>query len=176
MLILNRIDRLMGVVTSLLNMAGTILIFFLLVIINIDVFGRYFLNRPVVGVVEMVIVATTAVVYFQIAHALREGRIIKVDTLLGVLERRRPRSASALKGLYNVIGAATFALIVYYTYPFLERTLASGDVYGNPLVFGVPKWPVRLVMLIGCSAVILQFLVLAARDFVMALDGAEMRR
>jgi TRAP-type mannitol/chloroaromatic compound transport system permease small subunit len=174
--IINHIDRLMGVVTSLLNMAGTILIFFLLVIINIDVFGRYFLNRPVVGVVEMVIVATTAVVYFQIAHALREGRMVKVDTLLGILERRRPRSASVVKGLYNIIGAATFALIMYYTYPFLERTLASGDVYGNPLVFGVPKWPVRLVMLIGCGAVVLQFLVLAAKDFVAARDGAETDR
>ena len=176
MSIINHIDRLMGVVTSLLNMAGTILIFFLLVIINIDVFGRYFLNRPVVGVVEMVIVATTAVVYFQIAHALREGRMVKVDTLLGILERRRPRSASVVKGLYNIIGAATFALIMYYTYPFLERTLASGDVYGNPLVFGVPKWPVRLVMLIGCGAVVLQFLVLAAKDFIAALDGVETDR
>lgn len=173
MSIVNHIDRLMGVVTSLLNMAGTILIFFLLVIINMDVFGRYFLNRPVVGVVEMVIVATTAVVYFQIAHALREGRMVKVDTLLGMLEARWPRPASAIKAIYNLIGAATFALVMYYTYPFLERTLASGDVYGNPLVFGVPKWPVRLVMLVGCGAVVVQFLVLAARDLIAAAGRAE---
>lgn len=173
MTIISLVDRVMGVLTSVLNMAGTVLVFFLLVIINLDIFGRFLFGKPVVGTVEMVIVATTAVVYFQIADALREGRIVRVDTLLNLLCAKLPRVGSLVKGVYNLIGAATFLMIVYYTYPFLERMLASGEVYGNPMVFGVPKWPVRLVMLVGCGAVVLQFLVMALKDFIAVMHPKE---
>jgi TRAP-type mannitol/chloroaromatic compound transport system permease small subunit len=170
------LDRITGYLTSILNMAGTALIFFVLAVVNLDIFGRFLFGRPVVGTTEIVIMSTTAVVYFQFAHALREGRIVRVDSLLGLLKARWPAAGSILDGVFNLIGAATFALLLYYTFPFLERTFASGDMYGNPLVFGAPKWPVRLVMVVGCSVAILQFVVLAARDFCAAGRGGEQER
>ena len=168
-LALRLIDMVVGALSSLLNAAGTMLIFFILVVVNVDVFGRFLFNRPLTGTTEMVIVATTAVVYFQFAHALRAGRIVRIDGAVQLLSRHAPTAAHLVQAFFALVGAVTMAFLVHHAIPFLERAYASGDLYGNPMVFGVPKWPVRLVMVVGCSIAVAQFLVLAARDVLQAV-------
>jgi TRAP-type C4-dicarboxylate transport system permease small subunit len=157
------VDRAFGVVCAVLNALGTILIAFLMVVVNADVIGRFAFNQPITGVTEMVIMSIAAIVFLQFADTLRAGRMIQADTLLRVLQPRAPKVYHALQAFFNVVGAVTFGVILYATVPFLSRALASGDAYGNPAVFSLPKWPVRVIMIVGCAAVLLQFLLLAWR-------------
>lgn len=157
------VDRAFGWICGVLNAAGTVLIAFIMVVINADVLGRFLFNRPITGVTEMVIMSIAAIVFLQFADTLRAGRMIQADTLLRVLEPRAPRAYHALQAFFHVVGAVTFGVILYATVPFLQRAWASGDAYGNPLVFSLPKWPVRVIMIIGCTAMLLQFLLLAWR-------------
>jgi TRAP-type C4-dicarboxylate transport system permease small subunit len=157
------VDRAFGWVCSVLNAMGTVLIAFIMVVVNADVIGRYVFNKPITGVTEMVIASIAAIVFLQFADTLRAGRVIQADTLLRVLEPRVPRVYHGLQALFALLGAATFSVILYATIPFLQRALASGDAYGNPAVFSLPKWPVRMIMIIGCAAMLLQFLLLAWR-------------
>lgn len=168
----NALDRAFGWVSSLLNAAGTLLIAFIMVVVNVDIIGRFAFNRPLTGVTEMVIISIAAIVFLQIADTLRAGRVIQADTLLRVLEPRAPRLYHAVQAAFHVIGAVTFGIILYATLPFLQRALASGDAYGNPAIFAVPKWPVRLIMIVGCSAMLVQFLLLAWRH----VRGMAVRR
>jgi TRAP-type C4-dicarboxylate transport system permease small subunit len=129
-----------------------------MVVINADVIGRFVFNRPITGVTEMVIMSIAAIVFLQFADTLRAGRVIQADTLLRVLEPRAPRAYHALQAFFHVVGAATFGVILYATVPFLQRAWSSADAYGNPAVFSLPKWPVRVIMIVGCTAMLLQFL------------------
>ncbi|HYP85490.1 TRAP transporter small permease [Variovorax sp.] len=156
-------DRLLGWLCAALNAAGTVLIGFIMVVINVDVFGRFLFGKPLTGVTEMVIASIAAIVFLQFADTLRAGRIIQADALLRLLQARLPRGYHALQALFHLLGALTFSVILYATVPFLQRAIASGDTYGNPAVFSLPKWPVRAIMIVGCAAVLLQFLLLAWR-------------
>ncbi len=157
------VERAFGKVSATLNAAGTALIDFIMVAVNADVISRYVFNKPLTGVTEMVIASIAAIVFLQFADTLRVGRVIQADTLLRMLEPRAPKAYHAIQALFNVVGAVTFGVILYATVPFLERALSSGDTYGNPLVFSIPKWPVRAVMIVGCGAMLIQFLLLAWR-------------
>lgn len=164
------VDRAFGWVCGVLNAAGTLLIAFVMVVINADVVGRFGFNRPITGVTEMVIMSIAAIVFLQFADTLRQGRVIQADTLLRVLEPRAPRAYHALQAFFHLVGAVTFGVILYATVPFLQRAWSSGDAYGNPAVFSLPKWPVRVIMIVGCTAMLLQFLLLAWRH-VKAMKG-----
>lgn len=155
------VDRWFGRFSSLLNASGTILIGFIMVVVNADVIGRFLFDRPITGVTEMVIMSIAAIVFLQFSDTLRHGRMIQADTLLRVLQPRWPAACHALQSFFHVVGAATFGVILYATIPFLQRALDSGDAYGNPAVFAVPKWPVRVIMIVGCAAMLVQFLLLA---------------
>lgn len=167
------LDRAFGLVSGLLNAMGTVLIAFLMVVINADVFGRFLFNKPVTGVVEMVIMSTAAIVFLQFSHTLRHGRVIQADSLLRVIERHWPRVYEWLQALFHVVGALTFAVILYSTIPFLQRAWASGDTYGNPAVFALPKWPVRAIMIVGCAAMLIQFVIMSVRHAVRAVRGVR---
>lgn len=156
-------ERVLGGLCATLNAAGTVLIGFVMVVINVDVFGRFLFDRPLTGVTEMVIMSIAAIVFLQFADTLRAGRIIQADALLNLLRTRRPRAYHGLQAAFNLLGALTFGVILYATVPFLQRAIASGDAYGNPAVFSLPKWPVRAIMIVGCAAVIAQFLLIAWR-------------
>lgn len=163
------VDRAFGWVCSGLNAMGTALIGFIMVVVNADVIGRFVFNKPITGVTEMVIVSIAAIVFLQFADTLRAGRVIQADTLLRVLQPRAPRAYHGLQALFALLGALTFAVILHATVPFLERAWTSSDAYGNPAVFSLPKWPVRLIMIVGCAAMLLQFLLLAWRHIRCAM-------
>lgn len=155
------VDRWFGHFSSVLNATGTVLIGFIMIVVNADVIGRFLFDQPITGVTEMVIVSIAAIVFLQFSDTLRHGRMIQADTLLRVLQRRTPAGYHWMQAFFHVVGALTFAVLLYATVPFLQRALASGDAYGNPAVFAVPKWPVRVVMIVGSAAMLVQFLLLA---------------
>ncbi|NLD53170.1 MAG: TRAP transporter small permease [Burkholderiaceae bacterium] len=160
---MSRFDRWFGMFSSLLNAAGTLLIAFIMVVINLDIAGRALFGRPLTGVTEMVIMSIAAIVFLQFSDTLRRGRVIQADSLLRLIERKSPRAYEAMQAVFCLVGALAFAVIVHATIPFLSRALASGDMYGNPAVFALPKWPVRLIMIVGSVAMAVQFLLLFLR-------------
>lgn len=165
-------DRAFGWVCALLNAAGTVLIAFIMVVVNADVILRFAFNKPITGVTEMVIASIAAIVFLQFADTLRAGRVIQADTLLRVLQPRAPHAYHALQSFFALLGAVTFSVILYATVPFLQRAWASSDAYGNPAIFSLPKWPIRVIMIIGCSAMLIQFLLIAWRH----ANGAVQRQ
>ena len=48
-----------------------------MVLINIDVFSRYLFNAPVTGVPLVITLSIIAIVFLQLAAALRGGRVTR---------------------------------------------------------------------------------------------------
>ena len=151
---LHAFDRLV----SMLNGIGTVGIVLLMVVINADVFSRWLLGQPIDGVPEIVKLTIVAVVFLQAPHTQAVGRLTSSEIFMGSLEGAAPRVAAALKRFYALCGAALFAVIIGGAWPQLTKAYERGEYAGAQGVFTVPTWPVKAVVVVGCTVMVLQFL------------------
>ncbi len=155
----------------MLNAVGTVWIFLLMVLINADIFGREALDAPIRGVTELVSLSIVGIVFLQLAHTLWAGRLTRSDALLNHLLRTRPWLGHGLSALYNLIGAVLFAIIFHASVPYFQTAWEIDEYVGAAGDFTAPVWPIKLIILIGCAATAIQFLLLAWKEFRMALRG-----
>jgi TRAP-type mannitol/chloroaromatic compound transport system permease small subunit len=152
-------------VISIMNSIGTAWVFVLLVIINLDIGGRIFFNSPIRGVPEIVTMSIVACVFLQIAHTLKVGRLTRSEILLDVLQKRLPKLRQFCEGIYHLVGACLLAVLFSASVPLFTRAWQIDEYVGAEGDFMAPTWPVKLIILIGCVAGSLQFLMIAARNF-----------
>lgn len=159
----SRVGKAFSTFVSLLNGAGSILILCLVALINLDVLSRYAFNAPISGVTELVELSIVAIVFLQIADAVRAGRMTRSDGLYSRLCQRHPRAGHVLGALFDIAGAVFFLTIVIGGIPRFVDAWQRGYFSGIRGVFVVPVWPVRLVLVIGAVSVMLVLVGLARR-------------
>jgi TRAP-type mannitol/chloroaromatic compound transport system permease small subunit len=151
---------------SVMNSIGTAWVMVLLVIINLDICSRLFFNSPLRGVAEIVSLSIVALVFLQIAHTLKVGRLTRVEILLNAFEKRLPKLRQFCEGIYHLVGACLLAILFSASVPLFTGAWKIGEYVGAEGDFMLPVWPVKLIILIGCVAGSLQFLIIAARNFI----------
>jgi TRAP-type C4-dicarboxylate transport system permease small subunit len=164
----NIISRAFSSFVAGLNSMGTVLIFALVVMINLDVISRFLFNAPIDGVTELVELSIVAIVFLQLGDAVRTGRLTRSEGLYLRLQARHPRLGHALGALFDIAGAAFFITIILGGIPRFIDAWERDYFSGIRGIFIVPVWPVRLILVIGSLTVVLVFLGLA-RKHVAAL-------
>lgn len=150
--------------TAAMSAAGALVVLGMVIIVNVDVIGRWLVNSPLSGTLELTEMGVVAVVYLTIAHAVGSRRLTRSDVLLGFLERRgHQKSGLALRLVFNIAGALIFAVIAWGQVPRVIDAWTRGYFKGNVGIFTAPTWPLEAIMLIGALAAGLQFCVLALR-------------
>jgi TRAP-type C4-dicarboxylate transport system permease small subunit len=144
-----------------LNVAGTALVLVLVTIITCDSLARTFFARPILGVPEFVELSLVAIVFLQLADAVRAGRITRSEGMLNLLADRLPRVRAGLSAVFDLLGAAFMALIVAGGIPRFFQAWHGSEFKGTAHLFTIPTWPVRLIIVIGATAAAIAFLVLA---------------
>lgn len=160
-----------GPVLGGLNAVGTLWTFALLILINADVFGRYLFNSPIRGVPELVALSIVGIVFLQLPHTLRVGRMTRSDAFIGKLLARKPRIGRALEFVYHLTGAGLFAVLVQATLPLFRQAWSENLYVGAAGDFTAPEWPVKLIVVVGCIGACIQYLALAAADIQAILPG-----
>ena len=160
----NPLGRGFSALVAGLNSVGTAWIFVLMVIINVDVLSRYLFNAPIQGVAEIVELSIVGIVFLQISDAVRAGRLTRSDGLYLQIVKRRPVVGHLMGALFDVAGTVFFIFILLGAIPRLIEAYERGYFAGNEGLFVVPVWPIRLILVIGCIVVAVQFLVLAWRN------------
>ncbi len=151
---------------------GAMIVLGMMVIVNIDVFGRWLFNSPLPGTFELTEMGIVAVVYLQLAHTVRARRLTRSDTLLNFLSSRGARSIDQfLRMAFNIVGAGMLLVIAYGQWPRVTDAWIRGYYKGNVGIFTAPTWPLEIIMLLGATAAAIQFLILAWRNLA-ALRGA----
>lgn len=143
--------------TQVLNVFGSVLILLLMILIGADVAGRNLANRPVSGVPEMVTLSIVAIVFLQIPAALQNGRMTQSDGFINWFTKVSPRLGRALSTLFDLIAIALIWIIVKSTWPIFFRAWERDQFIGAVGDFTAPVWPVKLILIIGGSMLILQF-------------------
>ena len=154
----DKINATVGSITFILNALGAVGILAMVVVVNVDVFGRGFFNQPLPGVAEFVGLAIVAIVWLQAADTLRHKRFIRSDVLFNALATRKPVFARFLTLLFDLNGLVIVGLIFYFSIPLFQQSLERGYYRGTPGVMTIPVWPIKLLILIGCAALFVQIL------------------
>lgn len=163
-------------ITSVMNSIGTAWVFVLLVIINLDIGGRALFNHPIRGVPEIVALSIVACVFLQIAHTLKVGRLTRSDVFLNWLEKKSPRLQHMVQGIYHLVGAVLMVILFKASLPLFQKAWKMDLYVGAEGDFMAPVWPVKLIILIGCVAAALQFLLTAGKEFVAGMGPATKTR
>lgn len=147
-----------GRFTYWLNAFGTLGILAMVVVVNLDVFGRALFSSPLPGVPEFVGLAIVAIVWAQAADTLRSNRFICSDVLFRGIAARHPRIGNFLSVIFSLNGLVITGIIFYFSVPLLQQSIERGFYRGTKGVFTIPVWPVKVIILIGCAALFIQFL------------------
>lgn len=149
--------------TSLLDLLGSLWILLLVALVTADVIGRYFFDRPITGVPEMMSLSIVGIVFLQLAHTLRVGRFIRSDVLLNRLTHRSPRAGALLDAAHQAAGFAMVAILAWFMYPRLHDSWTNAESVGDYGLFSAPVWPIDLIIMVGAVLTAVQFLLNAIR-------------
>ena len=112
-------------VTQAFNVMGTILIIFVMIVVNADVIGRELFLSPIAGVPMMVSMSIVAIVFLQTPQTFRQGRLTQNEAILNSIGNRN----RFIKLLIEVIyAAAAFYLVLQIfqaTYPMFFKSWMS---------------------------------------------------
>jgi TRAP-type C4-dicarboxylate transport system permease small subunit len=154
-----------------LNAIGTVWIFVLMLVINVDVVGRTLFTAPLPGVPELVRLSIVGIVFLQIGYTLRSGRITRVESFSAELEQRYPRFALAMRACYSLLGATLFVTLFFSCRPIFVRAWKNGDYAGIEGYVTYPYWPIYLILLIGCACSAAQYLIFAWGEISRVAHG-----
>ena len=78
-------DSVFGWVTRIMNVLGTCMVMFIMLVVLTDVAGRFLFSKPLTGTPEIVAMSIAVIVYLQFPSTLRAGRVISADGLVEML-------------------------------------------------------------------------------------------
>lgn len=166
------------------NAVGTLVVFALVAVMNVDVVARGVFNAPFRGVVEVVIFSMILIVFLQLPDVVRVDRLTRSDGLLAVIGERRPDIARLLARIIDMVACIFMGMIVWTMWPeFLEAfsschyftppefgpepsgnfwqdfndANARCDYFGTPGILKAPWWPAKLAIVFGVALCCLLF-------------------
>lgn len=159
--ILHTLSRILDRCTLYLNVLGSGLIIAVMLLVNADVIGRNLFDHPVSGVPELVSLSIVAIVFLQVAHAFRCGHLTRTVALLNLLEAKSVRCRALLELALCAGACAIVIQVLIASWPLLIKAWVRNTYEGTIGNFTVAVWPVKLIIVIGCVALIAQILMRA---------------
>ncbi|NNE82527.1 MAG: TRAP transporter small permease subunit [Alphaproteobacteria bacterium] len=167
---LDMLRRLFDLIVVVANGAASGWIFVMMALITTDIFLRFVFGAPISGVTEIVEISIVIIVYLQLTHTLKVGRMTRSDALYSTILRRFPPVGHVMGIIFSLAGIGLMVAIVKGGWPKWIQAYEGGHFIGNAGVFTFPEWPQRLILVIGCSMLAIQF-ALMALDNIRGLMG-----
>lgn len=143
----NKFDRLLGFIA-----AGTL--FFMMVLIFLDVMLRYFFTRPITGTLELTgEYLMVIIVYFALSYTLKHKGHVRVDILENKIS---PLFDKIFQVMSNIFALAAFLTLGYFNYvqamEFIALETTSRGLLNYPLApalliisLGIISFCIRLI-------------------------------
>ena len=152
--------RLFGSLVSGMNAAGSCWIVVLMLLINIEAFGRSAFNHPIIGVIEMIEISVIGIVFMQLADSLRSGVMTRSDGLFNQVMKRKPAIGHVMGIVTHLMGAVFMVLILWGSIPFFIDAWVNDYYIGVEGMFTAPVWPVALIIVFAVAVTMIQFLIM----------------
>jgi TRAP-type C4-dicarboxylate transport system permease small subunit len=148
----------LGTIVTSANAVGVALIWGIVGLICADILSRNLANKPIPGVSDLVASAVVIIVFLQLAAAVRNDRLIRTEFAIALLQRCCPRAVRVVHVLFNSIGFAICAGIVYWTLPRFTKAWVNAEFVGNIGIMTFPSWPMPAVVILGSALAAIQFI------------------
>lgn len=161
-----------SIIAFLARWASTLFIATML-IVCIEVFMRYFLNRPQTWVVETTEFGLLFIAFLGAAYLLKQEWHVKIDMVLARLSRRGQALLNTITSILGVAICLTF--VVYGTQATMMCFEIGRRTRGAMLTL---QWPLIMIMPIGFFLLSIQFLRRARsyfRDWRILLNEEQRR-
>jgi C4-dicarboxylate transporter DctQ subunit len=163
---LTRMGRALDIVNRAFSFLAALLLVFILLSVCLEVFMRYFLNRPLQWVVELTEYTLLFITFLGAAWLLHRGGHISVDV---VVNRLSSRTQARLRVLSCAIGILICGVLAWY------GTDVAWDHYQrkiyNITLMEVPKAPLLAIIPVGCLVLLLEFIRQCYRAIRALRDG-----
>lgn len=148
------------------NAAGTLVVLWLVIVVNYDVVVRGAGGQPFLGAVELVQFSMVLIVFLQLPDVVRANRLTRSDGFLAIAGTRFPQFFLLLDRLINIIASVFMILIAVAMWPEFVEMFETKDFFGVPGVFTAPWWPIKLVIFLSAtlSAILFAFKVVSPKN------------
>lgn len=133
------------------TLSGCILLFITFAIF-IDVFLRYFFNRPSIWITEVSTYLFLYIIFLGTAYALQQGSHIKVTFIVGFLGPRLTKIIDLLTAIFAMI----FCLVLLWQTTVMTWTAFKED-WTSPTMLSAPYAYIYIIMVIGSLLLFLTF-------------------
>lgn len=165
--VLSRADRCFFRIESILNLAGGMAIFLLVLLATTNVLGRWLFSSPISGYVDWVEQAMAFIAFLGIAYTQRQGGHIRMDILIGQLHGRYLWFIELLTTFVMFI---VTLVLIYGSYLHFWRAYSIGD---SSLDINLPTWPAKLVVPVAFTILALRFLLQIWGYFRALREGGD---
>lgn len=131
-----------GATVSALSIAA------LVAITVVDVGGRYLLNKPLLGAVELSEFLLVILAFAGLAWAERRNAHIAVDFFTAMLPAGAQRTLDAFG---SAVGIAFWACVGWRALVHAQNVRAAHEL---SLSWHIPTWPLHVVVTAGCTAML----------------------
>jgi TRAP-type transport system small permease protein len=163
MKIMNRTLAVLGgfnSVTKVLNWVGYISLAGIVLVTCVDVVGRYCINKPLLGSLEMLELSMAVLGGFAMLYTTTQRGHISVDLLFIRFSRR---TQVVIDCFGSLLGFGTWGIIAYQVYLLGMRMLKSGD---STSLLRIPLSPFQFILALGLSLYSLTLLIQALHPLI----------
>lgn len=147
-----KFDGVLGHVENLFNLIAASSILILMLLAVVQVAGRFLLNMPVPGFIDITEQAMAVFAFCGIAYCQRVGGHIRMEMVLGRLSGRTLWIAELI-GV--ILIAVVVALLIWGSWYHFDRSWTIGD---STMDISLPTWPSKLVIPVALSLLFLRLL------------------
>jgi TRAP-type C4-dicarboxylate transport system permease small subunit len=128
-----------------------LLIIALVVVIVVDATGRFLLNKPLPGSVEMSRIALAWILFLSLAYGQIQGVHVRVEIFFSRYSPRLRRTAGTLTALISML---FFGFLTYAGWDMFQESYNVSETIPAPI--WLPYWLPKLAMPIGFALLVLQ--------------------
>lgn len=157
-----------GRMLRVFGLVSEVATFLMMVLVVANALGRYLLNSPISGTLEITESLLVVVIFLSVALTQYDGGHIRVT----LLTRRVPRTwAKTLTVLCMLCGAAFFTWCSYAAWKFAYQSYSFNEQDWGTIRF--PLYPVKFVVFVGITLMAIQFLLDAIAETIMPIKADD---
>jgi len=137
----------------------------LALLIVMEVILRYVFNKPTVWAWDVEVQVQGVLIAIGGGYALLRGSHVSVDVLASRLSSRKRTIMNAITGPVLIVAVS---LLLWKVTPYVWNSVIIREDYTS--TWGPPIYPLKIVIFIGISAMLLQGIANWTRDLIKALQ------
>ena len=149
---LTKVTAVFDRIINLLAFLARIIVLLMMLAVTNEVFTRYFLHRPILGVIEVTETMILWVVFLGATWLLREDGYVRMEI---VVSRLKPAVQTLLTIITSIIGAIICLVLVRYGAEVTMKVLQDGTRQEG--LIGIPTSIVIIIIPIGSLLLFIQY-------------------